>query len=401
MLNSARLRPRIIFLGLVALVCGLAAGAVAADSPRWLRYPALSPDGQTIVFAYKGDLYSVPATGGRAVPLTLHEARDFAPFWSRDGKQLAFASDRTGNFDVFVMPAAGGEAQRLTFHSAHDIPSDFSPDGKEIIFSSQRLDAAQNMNFPDRRGAPELYAVKLDGGLPTQVLTTPAIDARWDRKGERLVYHDQKGFEDNWRKHHTSSIARDVWLYERKSGKHTKLTDFAGEDRNPVWSPDESSLYFLSERGGDFNVWRMDPANPGAAEQVTGHKRHPVRFLTMSTAGALCYSWNGDIYLRKQDGDSRKVAIEISVDERRQMVGLHAARRWRDRAGPVRRTARKSPSSRAAKSSSRRLSTATTKRITSTAGAGAAGELQPRRQGPALRQRARRELEPLPDQAGA
>ncbi|MEP7317318.1 MAG: hypothetical protein ABI921_01210, partial [Panacibacter sp.] len=42
------------------------------NTPSWLRYPSISPDGKTIVFTYKGDLYKVPATGGAAQPLTLH-----------------------------------------------------------------------------------------------------------------------------------------------------------------------------------------------------------------------------------------------------------------------------------------------------------------------------------------
>src|SRR5215204_7520702 len=101
----------------------------AQNNPLWLRYPSISPDGKTIVFSYKGDLYKVASTGGDASPLTLHEAHDFMPVWSRDGKWIAFASDRYGNFDVYVMPAGGGEAKRLTYHSANDIPYDFTPDG--------------------------------------------------------------------------------------------------------------------------------------------------------------------------------------------------------------------------------------------------------------------------------
>ena len=67
---------------------------------------------------WKGDIYTVPPGGGKAVPLTLSESYEFAPVWSHDGRKIAFASDRYGNFDVFVMAATGGEAKRLTFHSA-------------------------------------------------------------------------------------------------------------------------------------------------------------------------------------------------------------------------------------------------------------------------------------------
>ena len=86
----------------------------------WLRYPSISPDGKTIVFTYKGDLWKVAAAGGAATPLTLHEAHDFMPVWSKDGKTIAFASDRFGNFDIYTIAADGGEAKRLTFHSANE-----------------------------------------------------------------------------------------------------------------------------------------------------------------------------------------------------------------------------------------------------------------------------------------
>jgi tricorn protease len=69
----------------VILLAGSFFTAQAQDSPSWLRYSAISPDGTTIVFTYKGDLFKVPAAGGTAVPLTLHEAHDFMPVWSHDG----------------------------------------------------------------------------------------------------------------------------------------------------------------------------------------------------------------------------------------------------------------------------------------------------------------------------
>src|SRR6188474_2947051 len=100
----------------------------AQESPLWLRYPAISPDGQTLLFEYKGDIWSVPTNGGTAIPMTMSETYEFTPVWSHDGKSVAFASDRYGSVDIFVMPSGGGEAKRLTFHSAPEFPSSFSAD---------------------------------------------------------------------------------------------------------------------------------------------------------------------------------------------------------------------------------------------------------------------------------
>src|ERR1700744_1201776 len=119
----------------VMAACLFFVTAHAQENPLWMRYPAISPDGQTILFSYKGDIYTVPAAGGTAIPLTISESYEFSPVWSHDGKWIAFASDRYGNFDVFVMPATGGEARRLTYYGRNEIPSSFTADDSRILFS--------------------------------------------------------------------------------------------------------------------------------------------------------------------------------------------------------------------------------------------------------------------------
>jgi len=181
----------------------------AQESPLWLRYPAISPDGQTLLFEYKGDIWTVAAAGGNAVPLTLSESYEYAPVWSHDGNSVAFASDRYGSFDVFVMPATGGEAKRLTWHSAREVPSSFSADDKTVLFASARQDLATNAQFPTP-GMTELYSVPIGGGRVSLVLTTPALDATVSSKGDKIIFHDYKGYESDWRKHHTSAVTRDI-----------------------------------------------------------------------------------------------------------------------------------------------------------------------------------------------
>jgi tricorn protease len=303
------------FFAVLALFAVFAT-ATAQTAPSWLRYPAISPDGKTIVFTYKGDLYRVPSGGGTAVPLTLHEAHDYMPVWSHDGKSIAFASDRFGNFDIFVMPAAGGQPRRLTFHSASELPFSFSPDDKDVLFGSARLDTAANRLFPTG-SQPELYKVPVAGGRAVQVLATPAEDARYSRDGRFIIYHDKKGGENEWRKHHTSAIARDIWVYDTQSARHHKITTFAGEDRSPVYTDDEKAFYYLSEESGSFNVHRMG-AGGGASTQITRFKSNPVRFLSLATDGTLCFGYDGAIYTQPPaDGAApRLVPVALASDSR-------------------------------------------------------------------------------------
>ena len=289
------------------------------STPLWLRYPAISPDGQTIAFTHKGDIYRVPATGGAAVPLTTHEAHDTMPVWSHDGRTIAFASDRHGNYDIFVMPATGGPAVRLTFHSASELPYSFTPDDASVLFGSARLDPASNRLFPTG-SQPELYSVPAAGGRAVQLLATPAEDARYSRDGRFLIYHDKKGGENEWRKHHTSAIARDIWVYDTESRQHHKITPFPGEDRSPVFTLDEKGFYYLSEESGTFNVHRMATGG-GASTQITRFKTHPVRFLSLADDGTLCFGYDGAIYTMRDaagaaSAEPRPVPVSLSMDVR-------------------------------------------------------------------------------------
>ncbi len=288
---------------------------LSVNTPLWLRYPSISPDGKTIVFCYKGDIFKVNSSGGESTPITISDGHDYMPVWSPDGKWIAFASDRNGNFDIYVASAEGGAAQRLTYHSANDFPQSFSPDGKTVLFASMRMDNVNYIQFPSG-GLPELYQVSVSGGKETQVLSIAADDVKSNRAGDKLIFHDRKGYEDNWRKHHTSSVTRDVWMYEKKDSKFTKLTDFAGEDRNPVFSADEKTIYFLSEKSGSFNVWKMDPTSPSQQTQITKFDKNPVRFLSVSSTDALCYSYNGEIYTQAGTAAPQKLNINIITDER-------------------------------------------------------------------------------------
>jgi tricorn protease len=297
------------------LAAAAAASAFAQTNSMWLRYPAISPDGQTILFEFKGDIWAVPAAGGNASPLTLSESYEFSPVWSHDGKSIAFASDRFGNLDVFVMPVGGGESKRLTFHSTREVPSSFTADDSAVLFSAARQDVMTNAQFPTG-GMTELYSVPVAGGRVSQVLTTPALDATVSSNGDKIIFHDYKGYESEWRKHHTSSVTRDVWVYDVPSQKYTQLSTFNGEDRTPVFDSNNNDFFYLSEQSGSLNVYRSSLTSPAKSTVVTKFTKHPVRFLTRSKNGVLAYSYDGELYTQKPGAEPSKVSVRIAADGR-------------------------------------------------------------------------------------
>lgn len=301
-----------------ALVASLSISA-SAVTPLWLRDVAISPDGQTIAFTYKGDIFTVPVTGGNATRLTTLPSYEQMPVWSPDSKQIAFASDRNGGSDIYIMPAAGGNATRLTFHSTTEIPETFSPDGKQVIFSAAIQDPASSLLFPTGR-LTELYSVDIENpGVTRQILASPARNVRYLPGADgSFVYYDVKGMENHWRKHHTSSVTRDIWKFDATTGRHTNLTSHPGEDMDPALSKDGLTMYFLSERDGKpINVYSMPVKGPVKPTAVTNFTTHPVRFLTAADNGTLAMGYNGEIYTMRPGSDAapRRVDISLVLDE--------------------------------------------------------------------------------------
>lgn len=288
-----------------------------SEGPLWMRYSAISPDGSTIAFAYKGDIFTVPVTGGQARQITSNSAFDSRPVWSPDGSRIAFVSYRQGGADVYIVSREGGEPTRLTTHSAAEFPVAFKDDST-ILYSAYIQPAAESMQFPSSTFS-QVYAVSTEGGRPVMFSTLPLENISFSPDGKTLLYNDKKGYEDEWRKHHTSSIARDIWSCtfdgeNVRNGKFTQITTFDGEDRDPVYAPDGKSFYWLSEQDGTFNVWKHS-FDGGADKQITHFKGNPVRFLTIAQNGTLCFGYDGEIYTVKEGAEPQKVAIEIIADK--------------------------------------------------------------------------------------
>lgn len=293
---------------LLALIAPLAtASAMAQSDPLWMRFPAISPDGKTVAFSYKGDIWTVPANGGQARQITTNPAYDAYPVWSPDSRQIAFASSREGSMDIYVVGRDGGAPRRVTTDSGDEYPMAWRNDST-IMLKASIMPKATSIMFAN---FSQVYEVSDKGGRMRLFSDIPMEDISVGNDGA-LLYHDNKGYEDPFRKHHQSPICRDIWLY--KGGNYTKLTNFAGEDRTPVWGGDNNTYYYLSEEDGTFNVYKRRIGETGKT-QLSHYKGNPVRFLTRSTDGTLCYAYDGAIYTLKEGSQPVRLNLSMVADD--------------------------------------------------------------------------------------
>ena len=189
---------------------------------------SLSPGGERLAIAARGDIFSVPVEFGATRNLTqsssAHE-RELA--WSSDGKRLAFVSDRTGEEEIYVQSQDGNEpaVQLTTRSTARYFAPQWSADDKRIAFS-------------DKNGL--LYIVEVASKRRLTVAHDPqemAQDYRWSPDGQYLGYslNEPNGFSG-------------VYVWSLADGKSHRITPPLFDAQSPAWSPAGDLLYFLSNR---------------------------------------------------------------------------------------------------------------------------------------------------------
>ncbi len=282
------------------------AGAAPAETVKLAHDPALSPDGKTLVFSWRNDLWSVPSTGGEATRLTSHPGRDTSPAFSPDGTQLAFTSDRSGSPQVHVMAAKGGPARQVTFHTEGFEVREWTPDGSHILTTIVRdfdwgrgsRTARHALVNPAQRSAE---AVLFDSYGAEGVLSPDGSRLLFMREGETWA-----------RQGYIGSRGGQLWLYDREKRDFTLLKRDGHENRSPLWRPDGKAFYYLSNRGGTQNLW-LHEIDKKTDRQLTHFKGDSVVFPAISRDGTTIIFRNRFDLYRWQPGDAEPTLLTLSA----------------------------------------------------------------------------------------
>lgn len=237
---------------LLALSCWLYQGIQAQQTGSYfLSAPSLSPDGQTVVFSFEGDLWKASVANGEAVRLTAMQGYETNARISPDGQWVAFTGRQMGNPDVYLMPLAGGEIKQLTFHSSGDDMNSWSWDSRSIYFTSNRA------------GQQSGYTVAINGGTPKRL-----FGDHFFMLDHGLFEHPNTGeifFNDTWessnqaaRKRYKGPFNPEIQSYNTKTKAYTKHTNWEGKDF--AVSIDKSgNIYFISdEANGEYNLYTFE-----------------------------------------------------------------------------------------------------------------------------------------------
>lgn len=237
---------------LAGCLCWLAAPAALAgdgEPPRLLRNPSLSAD--QVAFLFADEIWAVSRNGGKARRLTRGARAQDGPFFSPDGRWVAYSAsmgdggDASGS-DIFIVETSGGEPRRLTWHPGDENPIGWTRDGLHVIFSSNRQSGLRN--------APKIFRTAADGsGAPAAYPLPTGTDLAFSPGGERVAY-TPLGIR-SW-KGYRGGRAPYIWLVDLATLDLEVLPHGKASDWNPLWVGDR--VYFLSDRAGPVGLYAYD-----------------------------------------------------------------------------------------------------------------------------------------------
>jgi len=243
------------------------------DTPSFEHQPAISSDGAFIAYVSdesgKSDIFLRRVAGERAINLTGDTKGDnFSPSFSPDGTQIAFTSTRDGEPGLYLMGVTGENVRRVADKAFNPT---WMPDGKAVVYATSFSEGTEHS------GRSELFLLDLTRGEKHRVTEGDAVQPNTSPRGFRIAFGATQGGN------------RDIWTIDPEGRHPVAVTQETASDTNPVWAPDGGSLYFLSNRTGVVNLWRVP------IDEESGALRGPPRAVTTGTVTMqeLAVSRNG------------------------------------------------------------------------------------------------------------
>jgi tricorn protease len=276
--------------------------AFAADSSTPLLAHRPTVNRTHVVFAYAGDLWSVPRTGGEALRLTTGTGLEDFPMFSPDGSKIAFMGEYDGNVDVYVVEAGGGVPRRLTYHPGEDIPTGWTPDSKNILFRSGRSSYS-------RFG--RLFTVPAGGGFPTELGMPMADQGALSPDGNRIAYLPEEPAFESWKRYRGGRTSR-IWIAGLGDLKVEKVPRENSNDWRPMWIGNK--VYFLSDRhNGPFTLYTYDTGTKKVT-QVLPNTGFDIKWASAGP-DVIVYEQFGSIHLFDlKSGKTSEVRIQLAGD---------------------------------------------------------------------------------------
>jgi tricorn protease len=253
------------FLALAAMSLAPLAGA---DVQAFLTFPDIH--GNKAVFTAEGDLWVADLTTGYSRRLTTDPGVEDHAHFSPEGTLIAFTANYDRGQEVYVMPAEGGMPKRLTYDPNGSTLLGWTPDGKSILFRTQ---SHLVTSYVAQLSQFQIFTVPISGGAPTKVAVPTANFAAFAGDGHTLAFVPRSNEWMNWFRYQAGE-ADQIWLTDLNKGNFEKLTNTNSVDTQPVWVG--NTIYFVSERNGVKNLFKMDPKTKQAT-QVTFSTDDPVR----------------------------------------------------------------------------------------------------------------------------
>jgi RNA polymerase sigma factor (sigma-70 family) len=174
--------------------------------------------------------------------------------------QIAFSSDRDGNYEIYVMDVDGKNQRRLTNHPANEMHPVWSPDGRRIAFIVSGVGARDWRDWENGWSKSEIYLMDADGKNRINLTNHPADDSSpdWAPDCRRIAFQSYR--DGNYEIHVMDANGRNL----------RNLTNHPAEDQEPDWSPDGQSIAFQSYRDGNYEIYVMD-IDGGNLRRLTDH----------------------------------------------------------------------------------------------------------------------------------